>query len=205
MCYSIKCVVLNSAKTKGFFFFFWAVIVSRCGCIPDLCSQQDTKNFVLTHLSSFAHYKLPPSLSPQIPLTFPLLPVDRPSLRVYPDSSPMMPVASDGTRVTVQTQGCPWLATALAQTPSSLGIDEIVCACVCVFVCVCARGGGSDSQITGLTQTYPHTPWTKTILSHMGNYARTSNPILKCYTITLPSKVGDSESNNRKCYKWQGC
>lgn len=107
---------------------------------------------------------------------------------LYPDSSPIMPVASDGTGVTVHTQGCQWLATVLdaAQTQSSLGIDEGEgCKFVCVYVCWCVRVwevGGSDRQITGLTQTYPHSPWTKTILSHIGNYAGTSRPNLKYYT-----------------------
>lgn len=54
---------------------------------------------------------------------------------------------------------------------------------LCLYVCVKARKGGSDRQITGLTQTYPHTPWTKTILSHIDNCAGTSRPCLQYYTI----------------------
>lgn len=74
-----------------------------------------------------------------------------------PDSSPILPVASDGTGVTVQTRGSQWLATVLdaEKTQSSLGIDEGKRS-VIVYVCVCDAGRGSDRQITGLTHT--HTP-----------------------------------------------
>lgn len=87
---------------------YWTALLIKMFKLAASYVNAEVNNRILKYLCpTLCTWKLP-----LFPLTFSLTsayfappPALRPSLRVYPDSSPIMPVASDGTRVTVQTRG----------------------------------------------------------------------------------------------------
>lgn len=128
----------------GHFYYYcitvWALVITAFVNCPSLCLSCP-----LAFIFSLKSAYIPPP------------PALHPSLRVYPDISPIKPVASDGTRVTVQTRGSSWLATVLAQTQSSLGIDEGT-GSVLVYVCVGVTRGGVQTGRSPVSHKHTHTP-----------------------------------------------
>lgn len=106
-----------------------------------ICVAVDAFSFLFAHPSLAPNTWSVPgevSIRPDVYLSrlLPLHCTRHPSLGVYPDSSPVMPVASHGTRVRVQTHGVLLLATvfgAKEKEKSSLRDRRNgACACVCV-------------------------------------------------------------------------
>lgn len=118
-----------------------------------------------------------------------------------PDSSPNMPVPSDGTEVAVQTRGCQWLATELdpAYTPKFIsdrwGRGSVL-----------GKGWGAV-QTAWSPVSHKHNAWTNTILSHIVNNAGTSRQgynTIFFFFFFFSRKVGNiSAKTTENAYKRQ--